>query len=227
MFAPALLMMYHILKRYTYPAVEDPFFKDSTLFTLFAIGLIEGFFISAFYVRFQMSNMIVGVLFAIVQQMLILVVLNLKRFHRKSDTVFYGFSLGLGQGVGMAFGVTVALLSVYDGLADVDVFTVAIIVMFIVQELMLMCSTGATIGEGVARLNLMQYTTQAVMVGMMSMILWTFAVMGSGSWWWIPMSIAMLGVSAYYFYHEIHKGLSSIVAEVVRIEGGRRRDIPR
>ena len=47
-FVPALLMMYYILRKYTYPAVEDPFFKDSTLFTLFAVGLIEGFVISAF-----------------------------------------------------------------------------------------------------------------------------------------------------------------------------------
>ena len=41
-FAPALLMLYYTLKKYTYPAVEDPFFKDSTMFTLFAVGLIEG-----------------------------------------------------------------------------------------------------------------------------------------------------------------------------------------
>lgn len=226
-FIPALLMMYYILKGYTYPAVEEPFFKDSTLFTLFAVGLIEGFFISAFYVKFQISNMLIGILFAMIQQILILVVLNLKRFHRKSDSVFYGFSLGLGQGVGMAFGVTVSLLSVFGELVDVDPYTVAIIVMFVAQELMLMCSTGATIGEGVARLNLMQYTCQAIMVGLLSMILWTFTVMGSDSWWWIPTSLAMLAVSAYYFYHEIYKGLSSIVAEVLKIEGSRRKDIPR
>ena len=42
-FFPALVLMYRILKGYTYPAVEDPFFKDSTLFTIFAVGLIEGF----------------------------------------------------------------------------------------------------------------------------------------------------------------------------------------
>ena len=51
-FVPALLMFYYILRGYTYPAVEHPFFEDSKVFTLFAVGLIEGFFISWFYVRF-------------------------------------------------------------------------------------------------------------------------------------------------------------------------------
>ena len=226
-FIPALLMMYYILKGYTYPAVEDPFFKDSTLFTLFAVGLIEGFVISAFYVKMDISNMLIGLLFAVIQVMLILVVLNLKRFHRKSDTVFYGFSLGMGQGVGMAFGVAASLLSVFKDLEDVDVFTWAIVIVFAAQELLLMCSVGATVGEGVARLSLGEFTLQGMMVCALVMIFWTFAVMGSDSWYWMPLSVLTLAVSAYYFYKKIHLGLSSIVSEVLRIEGKKRKDVPR
>lgn len=227
-FIPALVLMYQTLKNYTYPAVEEPFFKDSTLFTLLAVGLIEGFFISAFYVKFDFSNMLIGILFALIQTILLLVVLNLKRFHRKSDTVFYGFSLGLGQGVGVAFGMTVSLLSVYHGISDVDVYTWMIIIVFIAQEILLMTSVGATVGEGVARLRLAEYTLQGMMVCTLSMIFWTFAVMGVESFWiWIPMCILTFGVSAYYFYKKIHKGLSRIVLEVLKAEGNRRRDIPR
>lgn len=226
-FIPALLMMYYILKGYTYPAVEDPFFKDSTLFTLFAVGLIEGFVISAFYVKMDISNMLIGLLFAVIQVMLILVVLNLKRFHRKSDTVFYGFSLGMGQGVGMAFGVAASLLSVFKDLQDVDVYTWAIVIVFAAQELLLMCSVGATVGEGVARLSLGEFTLQGMMVCALAMIFWTFAVMGSDSWYWMPLSVLTLAVSAYYFYKKIHLGLSSIVSEVLRIEGKKRKDVPR
>ncbi len=226
-FAPALLMLYYTLKKYTYPAVEDPFFKDSTLFTLFAVGLIEGFVISAFYTKLDFSNMLIGIAFAIIQVLLILVVLNLKRFHRKSDTVFYGFSLGTGQGVGMAFGMTSTLLSVYEGIADVDVYTVAIIIVFVAQELLLMSSVGATVGEGVARLRIGEFALQGAMVCVLAMIFWTFAVMGTDSWYWIPMSILSFAVSAYYFYKKIHLGLSSLVSEVLRIEGKNRRDVPR
>lgn len=227
-FVPALILMYQVLKKYTYPAVENPFFKDSTVFTLLAVGLIEGFIIAAFYVKFDFSNMLVGILFAVIQVILILVILNLKRFHRKSDTVFYGFSLGLGQGIGMAFGMAVTLLSVYVSLSDVDVFTWVIIVVFVAQELLLMCSVGATVGEGVAKLRLMEYTMQGMMVCLLSMIFWTFAVMGVENWFvWIPMSVLTFAVSGYYFYKNIHKGLSRIVSEILKTEGKRRRDVPR
>ncbi len=226
-FAPALLLLYYTLKGYTYPAVEDPFFKDSTVFTIFAVGLIEGFVISAFYVKMDMSNIFIGVLFAAIQVLLILVVLNLKRFHRKSDTVFYGFSLGMGQGVGMAFGIAASLLSVFEEAADVDVYTWAVIVVITAQELLLMSSVGATVGEGVARLSLWEFTLQGLMVCTLAMIFWTFAVMGVESWYWIPMSVLSFAVSAYYFYKKIHLGLSSLVSEVLRIEGKKRKDVPR
>ena len=224
---PALFLLYYTLKGYTYPAVEDPFFKDSTMFTLFAVGLIEGLIISAFYVKMDMSNIFIGILFAAIQVLFILVVLNLKRFHKKSDTVFYGFSLGMGQGVGMAFGISASLLSVFEGIGDVDVYTWTVIAVITVQELLLMGSVGATVGEGVARLSIWEFTLQGMMVCMLAMIFWTFAVMGVASWYWIPMCILSLAVSAYYFYKKIHLGLSSIVSEVLRAEGNRRKDLPR
>lgn len=224
---PALFLLYYTLKGYTYPAVEDPFFKDSTMFTLFAVGLIEGLIISAFYVKMDMSNIFIGILFAAIQVLFILVVLNLKRFHKKSDTVFYGFSLGTGQGVGMAFGISTSLLSVFEGIGDVDVYTWSVIAVITVQELLLMGSVGATVGEGVARLSIWEFTLQGMMVCTLAMIFWTFAVMGVASWYWIPMCILSLAVSAYYFYKKIHLGLSSIVSEVLRAEGNRRKDLPR
>ena len=66
-----------------------------------------------------------------------------------------------------------------------------------------------------------------MMVCTLAMIMWTFAVMGVDSWYWIPMSLIALAVSAYYFYKKIHLGLSSIVSEVLRIEGNKRKDVPR
>ena len=37
----ALILMYVVLRKYTYPAVEQPFFSDPSLFILFTVGLIE------------------------------------------------------------------------------------------------------------------------------------------------------------------------------------------
>ena len=227
-FVPALLMFYFVLRGYTYPAVEQPFFEDAKAFTLFAIGLIEGFFISWFYVRFfDMTNIIVGVAFGIVQVLAILVVLNLKRFHSKSDTVFYGFSLGLGQGVGIAFGVSVFLLSIAF-IDEIDIMTVVMTVAFVAQELMLMCSVGATVGEGVARLRLMEYSTKAMLLSMVCMALWSlvFAFDPNSYLWAIPM-IGMVIASVFFFYDVIHKRLSVVVADILRSNGIVRKDLPR
>lgn len=228
-FIPALLMFYFILRKYTYPAVENPFFEDAKVFTLFAVGLIEGFFISWFYVRFfDITNLVTGVAFGIVQVLAILVVLNLKRFHKKSDTVFYGFSMGLGQGVGMAFGVTVFLLSIAFVDSSVDVMTIVMAVAFVAQELMIMCSAGAVVGEGVARLRMMEFTAKAMLYNVICMAIWTmmFGFDPELYLWTVPM-VGMVFVSAYFFYDVVHKRLSLVVADILKSNGIVRKDLPR
>ena len=39
---PALILMYVILRNYTYPRVEQPFFSDPAFFGLFMVGLVIG-----------------------------------------------------------------------------------------------------------------------------------------------------------------------------------------
>lgn len=227
-FAPALLMFYYILKGYTYPAVEHPFFEDAKAFTLFAIGLIEGFFISWFYVQiFGMANILYGVLIAVIQALALLVVLNLKRFHAKSDTVFYGLAMGLGQGVGVAFGVAVNLLSIAF-LTDVDIPTIIMAIAFVAQELMLLCAVGTTVGEGVARLRLTEFTTKAMLYALVSMSLWSlmFSLDFIPYLWVLPM-VAMVGTSGYFFYDVVHKRLSLVVDDVLKSNGIVRKDFPR
>ncbi len=228
-FVPALLMIYYLLKGYTYPAVEEPFFKDSTLFTLFAVGLIEGFIISAFYKFFitMWSNILVALAFAIIQQMAILVILNLKRFHGKSDTVFYGFSLGIGQGVGMAFGVTVTQLSTFTGLESVDLASWIFMIAFIAQQLLIMCSTGSTVGEGVARLRMGEFTMKGILACAFTMMMWAFTVMMAGTIWLYIPAIIMVAFSVYFFYITTYKGLAGVVEDVLKLEGRKRKDIPR
>ena len=40
--APAMILMYAVLRKYTYPAVEKPFFSDPYFFGLFVVGMIAG-----------------------------------------------------------------------------------------------------------------------------------------------------------------------------------------
>ena len=92
-FAPALLLMYAILRKYTYPAVQQPFFSDPSFFILFAVGLVAGTLLFALY-TYLMATLMYVMLFSVLIVLAFMAILNLKRYHGKSDTVFYGYGLG-------------------------------------------------------------------------------------------------------------------------------------
>lgn len=226
---PALVMFYYVLRGYTYPAVEEPFFKDSTVITLLVVGLIEGFLIAAFYTMFDWTNPLYGVAFAFIQTVAVLLVLNLRRFHGKSDTVFYGYALGLGQGAGMSYGMISLFINAADGIGGMDGLSWAVAVLFLVMQLCLMSSIGANIGEGVARLRIGEFTMQAMLVNVAGMLLWTFVstLSAGNNILWVLPAVLMLALGVYYFYRTVYKGLSGVVADVLRLEGRKRGDLPR
>ncbi|MBO4797444.1 MAG: hypothetical protein J5494_01545, partial [Candidatus Methanomethylophilaceae archaeon] len=99
---PALALMYLVVREYTYPRVEQPFFSDPAFFGLFIVGLVIGSVLFLALTTFKFaSNPIYMVLFAAVEMMAMLIVMNLKRFRGKSDSVFYGYALGLGMSSGI------------------------------------------------------------------------------------------------------------------------------
>lgn len=226
---PALVMFYYVLRGYTYPAVEEPFFKDSTVITLLVVGLIEGFLIAAFYTMFDWTNPLYGVAFAFIQTVAVLLVLNLRRFHGKSDTVFYGYALGLGQGAGMSYGMISLFINAAGGIDGMDGLSWAVAVLFLVMQLCLMSSIGANIGEGVARLRIGEFTMQAMLVNVAGMLLWTFVstLSADNNILWVLPAVLMLALGVYYFYRTVYKGLSGVVADVLRLEGRKRGDLPR
>lgn len=226
---PALVMFYYVLRGYTYPAVEEPFFKDSTVITLLVVGLIEGFLIAAFYTMFDWTNPLYGVAFAFIQTVAVLLVLNLRRFHGKSDTVFYGYALGLGQGAGMSYGMISLFINAADGIGGMDGLSWAVAVLFLIMQLCLMSSIGANIGEGVARLRIGEFTMQAMLVNVAGMLLWTFVstLSADNNILWVLPAVLMLALGVYYFYRTVYNGLSGVVADVLRLEGRKRGDLPR
>ena len=88
-FAPTLILMYAILRKYTYPAVEQPFFSDPTFFILFTIALVAGTILFAVYTWVWVS-ILYAILFAVVEILVIVVVFNLKRFRGKVGYRVYG-----------------------------------------------------------------------------------------------------------------------------------------
>lgn len=228
-FGPALLLMYLVLKRYTYPAVEQPFFSDPTLFGLFAVGLVGGTILFVAYTYFYGSwgSILVAIGFAVLLELVKLVIMNLRRFHGKSDSIFYGFGLGIGMGCTMAFGMIYYLGSQ----GDLDAASWMIIIVIAFTNIFLHSSTGTTIGEGVARKRVWEFLFQALLIDLAVQLLMipVFTSLTAGTLWYYLSFISLgaaLVVSILYFLRMNYLKLPSIVRDVLKMEGKKRKDIP-
>ena len=114
---PTLVLMFALLRPYTYPKVEQPFFSDPTFFLLFAIGLVAGTVMFAVF-SFIMGSIVPIIIYAVLQVIVPTMVMNLKRYRGKSDSIFYGFGFGLGAGCATGTGYAFYLGSVSDFFPD-------------------------------------------------------------------------------------------------------------
>ena len=162
--APALALMFLGVRNYTYPRVEQPFFSDPTFFMLFVVGLVEGSIVFvAMRILNAASSIILMVLLAVIQILAMVLVMNLRRFRGKSDSVFYGFALGLGNSCGFATGFC---FLIYGALTDMDVSigpSFVVLVLLSVSMSLIMGACGTNVGEGIARHRVMEFALQALL----------------------------------------------------------------
>ena len=224
---PALALMYLIVREYTFPRVEQPFFSDPTFFSLFIVGLVEG---SILFVLLRMfgfaSNVIYMLLFAAVEILAMFVVMNLRRFRGKSDSVFYGFGLGLGMSSGLATGICFTLASVVDHL---DASAITMVVISVSLALML-GACGTNVGEGIARNYPTQFILQALLILAAFNIALTVVLQGGeigGQITYYACQVLLLLISGFYFYRMMRVKLPGVVKDVLKMEGKKRDDIPR
>lgn len=222
-FAPALFLMYLVLRKYTYPAVESPFFSDPRFFSLFVVGLVAGTLIFVGYTFFYGSwgSLIVAVGFAMVLELVKFVVMNLKRFHGNSDTIFYGYGLGLGIGCTMAFGMIYYISSQLP----MDAQTWAVYFMMGLALILSQSAAGTTIGEGVARRRVWEFFFQALVVGLaIQILIASMYILGmSSSLYFVPIVLALI-IAAVFFYRVHYIKLPAIVKEILRNESKRPKE---
>lgn len=227
----ALALMYIVLRNYTYPAVEEPFFSDPSLFWLFVVGLIEGTILFVFYTYlvplYEIAGLgfIVAIVFGMITELSKLIVLNLKRYAGRSDTIFYGFGIGLGLGTSMGFG-----LIYYAGRLETDILSWVIITIMAMQNIFLHAGTGIRIGEGVSRRKSAEFFMLALFTNTLFQVLITPTFMlpaTSDMYWLIYVTMAMALISVVVnLYVMVCKKLPTIVSEVLKHEGKKRGDIP-
>lgn len=222
--APAMALMYLVLRKYTYPVAERPFFSDPIFFSLFVAGLIAGTILFAVYTYFWGAALLNAILFAILETIIILVVLNLKRFHGKSDTIFYGYGMGLGLGATMSMGMAYSLTKIAG---TTDLSSVLILIIMSISKTLILGAVGLNVGEAVAKLRLLEFTSQAAVVNMIYHLVLVPWFMGSGSIY-SYMALALgFAVSAVYFYKMAFVSLPYTVRAVLKQEGKKRKDIPK
>jgi heme A synthase len=218
-----------VLRKYTYPAVEQPFFSDPRFFGLFVVGLIAGTLLEASN-RLVPMNMIFMILFSVIQCLAMVVVMNLKRFHGKSDSVFYGYGLGLGMGCTMALGTIYFkgsdMFKIAEG-AAIGIEGYAWFILIALSYVFIISALGTTVGEGVARLRPMEFGLQAIFVNVVfSLILWIAYSADESIALYICLILALM-VAVAYFYYIMYVKLSGVVRDVLKMEGKTRKDIPR
>ena len=232
-FVPVFIMMDTVMKNYTYPRVENPFFKDTTFFGLFTVGIVEGALIAVMINFFGLLESPLAIIFmimvAFIELMAMVVVLNLRRFRGKSDSIFYGYGLGLGMAGGMASGFVYLILmtaQASEGEFGFDATTAVISVILSFAMTLIFGSSGTNIGEGIARHIPMQFVMQAAIpLVAFNMI---FAILPStGGIVYIAALIFMLGIGAFFFYRNLMVNLPAIIREVLKMNGEKRDDIPK
>ncbi|MGD1059858.1 MAG: hypothetical protein ABR879_00150 [Methanomassiliicoccales archaeon] len=219
---PALFLMYFTLRSYTYPAVAKAFFDDRRIFLFLAIGLIIGVVIWFFEFGFDLSFVLYALVFAVLEELVRLVILNFKRFQRKLDTTFIGLVLGLGMGGAIATGNVFASLSSLNGLTGVG--DIAILIVISVQLATLGGATGATIGAGVAKNIPFSYFAQATMVHVaVNLIMIGFYLLG------LPFNIVFLAaatiIPAYYYWYVHSRMIPNLVEGEVKRFGKKARKL--
>ena len=223
----ALVLMYAVLRNYTYPKIEEPFFSDPTLFKIFTVGLFEGTLLFVLYTYLWQLFTVVGLgfvvatLFGAIIEFAKLVTLNLKRFSGISDTIFYGFGLGLGLGAAMAFGMIYYWLK-----GELDVTSTIMVVMLALQYLLLGAANGVVVGEGVARRKPMEFTLQAVLYSAaFHLIIIPFYMETDVIWIKYVALIAASALAVFIFYRAIYRRLPKVVDDVLKMNGKTRNDI--
>jgi len=163
---PAFGLMYYTLKDYTFPAVEKPFFNESKVFMFFAIGIILGVIVFGFEdwgTRSASAETAIALIlgFAVMEELMKLVVLNFPRFQRKVDTAFCGVALGLGIAATFTFATIYVFLLDIGNAQAVDVIAASLLGFTFV---LLHGSTTGLIGIGVARGETQTYFVEALLI---------------------------------------------------------------
>lgn len=215
-FGPSIALLYYTMSSYTFPKVKEPFFDDSKIFKFFALGIALGMIFFAFesWGRPTGETLVaLVVMYAVMEELMKLVILNFPRFQRKVDTAFYGLALGLG------IATTYTFASVYVSLLDLEdpgLFEMVAYSLLGLQFVLLHGSTTTMIGVGVVRRDLKGYFSEALLVhlGYNLLMIPFFTEVEP----WNLMGLGAASALVAYAYYRIHtQSLPALIRDAKRL----------
>jgi len=184
---PALILLYYSLKGW------QGKFAEKTLYIMFIIGIISGFTVAIVQSQIAVTIELL-ILYPFLEQIVKLVILNLRRFQEKQSTVIYGLALGLGFG---SIYPPASMILIPEGYTDVQLL---IILLGSIGLLFIHGVTGAFIGYGVYKGKMPWYYIQSVIILIIANLL------RDPSYHWINL---IIGICLYiYLQKTIMKEIS-------------------
>ncbi len=203
---PGLGVMYWSIRRFDIPFTQYRLFDDRRLFGGFAIGMIFGA-IAGFVEQLPVGD-VVGVLlafpaFVVFEESFKMVWLNRKPYRGRFDTTFYGVSVGVGVGGILA----VANILHYVAAVGSAYYTpenVALFLLFSIGFNLVHVDTGALIGFGASRGEMMWPFIKAVLIRLgATVVLLAFSLPDVGEPW-PAVSVVTAIVFAAIIYHYVY-----------------------
>lgn len=200
-FAPAILLLYLLLRQY------ETHFAERNIFLALAGGMILGMVITVFHLASDDMILsypdltIIGyvILFPLFEELAKLIILNYPKLAGKHYTVYYGAALGLGVGSMSIIAISYSLFLDSPELMG-NPLTVGVLVLLSFNYSLLNGSTGVIIGYGCAQYRLSYYFIWAFLAHalfnlMMLPFLWGLDTAEYGS----LFLISLLTVSLFWY----------------------------
>ncbi len=195
---PALLAMWHALRRFDYPLAPKALFDDRRVFFALAVGLGFGVFASALTVlvgTVGLGFVLTLLAIALFEVSFLLAYLNRKGYRGRFDTTFYGTSLGVGTSA------TLVIASAYTANPDLALRPdfLAFLVPFSLSTAFAMACVGSLVGFGVSQKQVLRYTVRGYMVRASHLLILSFFfVAGGDASVSVPLSVVSLAASLVF-----------------------------
>lgn len=198
---PALILLYISLKDW------QDHYTEKTLFIMFILGLIIGFFVVLIQLSMFSDLFIIILIFPFLEQIIKTMILNLRRFQAKQATVIYG--LGFGLGFGSIYPPAFLILFSQAGMSN---FILISTLIGSIGLIFIHGATGALIGYGIYQGKILNFYAYAVLTLMGANILMWVSV---GYVQWITLLVGL------FMFHLVHK---KILLKIVRSFEKRKRN---